>query len=237
VPITTATSGYTSGDTACFVNSANNISVGNGYLSLTARLEPAPFTCVDPLGSFQTQETSGDLSTYGLFSQAYGRFQIDAQVPASAIPGLQSSFWLFPQNETKYGAWPASGEIDIAEVYSEYPNLAIPYLHYNVDGFDVNPAQNINTVTNDSCTITPGQFHDYVVEWTPTSITMIYDGTTCLIDHWSPAWPQAAPQPFDQPFFVNLTQALGLAPNSYNSSTPLPASTEVRDVRVWQEQP
>ena len=48
IPITTAASGYTSGAVACFVNSPNNISVGNGYLSLTARKEAAPFSCNTP---------------------------------------------------------------------------------------------------------------------------------------------------------------------------------------------
>ncbi|MGH9096347.1 MAG: hypothetical protein ACRDWB_02900, partial [Acidimicrobiales bacterium] len=47
-PITTATSGYLSGLVACYVNSPNNISVGNGYLSLTARKEAAPFACNTP---------------------------------------------------------------------------------------------------------------------------------------------------------------------------------------------
>ena len=67
VPVETATSGYTSGLVACFVNSANNISVGNGYLSLTARKEAAPFTCQDPYGNFTTQYTSGYITTLKRF--------------------------------------------------------------------------------------------------------------------------------------------------------------------------
>ncbi|HWD52332.1 MAG TPA: glycoside hydrolase family 16 protein, partial [Acidimicrobiales bacterium] len=232
-PITTATSGYTSGLVACFVNTPNNISVGNGYLSLTARKEAAPFTCTDPYGSFTTQYTSGTVSTYGLFSQAYGRFEVNAKLPSATVAGLQSSLWLFPQNELKYGAWPASGEIDIAETYSEYPTLAIPYIHYNYNS--VNAATNTNVVTNDYCTIDPTQFNDYVVEWTPTTITMLYNGQTCLVDHWIPASPEVAPQPFDQPFFINLTQALGLATNNFDpSTTPLPATSEIKYVRAWK---
>ncbi|HVB93593.1 MAG TPA: glycoside hydrolase family 16 protein [Acidimicrobiales bacterium] len=232
-PITTAASGYTSGLVACFVNSPNNISVGNGYLSLTARKEAAPFTCKDPYGSFTTQYTSGTVSTYGLFSQAYGRFEVSAKLPAATVAGLQSSLWLFPQNETKYGAWPASGEIDIAETFSEYPTLAIPYIHYNYT--TVNAATDTNVVTNDYCTIDPTKFNDYVVEWTPSSITMLYNGHTCLVDHWIPAFPESGPQPFDQPFFINLTQALGIGTNNFNpSTTPLPATSKIKYVRAWQ---
>ena len=48
----------------------------------------------------------------GLFSQTYGRFEVRAQVPAPAIKGLQETFWLWPDNDTRYGSWPGSGEID-----------------------------------------------------------------------------------------------------------------------------
>jgi beta-glucanase (GH16 family) len=236
VPVETATSGYTSGSVACFVNSPNNISVGNGYLSLTARKEAAAFTCHDPYGNFTTQYTSGYITTLGTFAQAYGRFEVKAKVPAAVVAGLQSSFWLFPQDMTKYGAWPASGEIDIAETYSEYTGLAVPYLHYLFDPLDVNSATNRNTVTAYNCNINPNQFNDYVVEWTHSTITMIYNGKTCLVDHWNPLFPQNQPQPFDQPFFINLTQALGIEINNFNpSTTPLPATSEIQYVRVWQQ--
>jgi beta-glucanase (GH16 family) len=235
--VETATSGFTSGLSACFVNSPNNISVGNGYLSLTAREESAPFVCQDPYGSFTTQYTSGDVATYGTFNQTYGRFEVKAKVPATTIAGLQSSFWLFPQSLTGLGPWPASGEIDIAETYSQYPTLAIPTVHYNYDPSTTNAATNTNVVTNYNCAMNPDQFNDYVVEWTPTTITVVYNGTTCLVDHWIPASPEAAPQPFNQPFFVDLTQALGIGTNAFNPGvTPLPATTEIQYVRVWSLQ-
>ena len=41
--------------------------------------------------------------------------------------------------------------------------------------------------------------------------------------------------PFDQPFFVALTQALGVDTNVFNpATTPLPATTQVDYVRVWK---
>ncbi|HEY1988349.1 MAG TPA: glycoside hydrolase family 16 protein [Acidimicrobiales bacterium] len=237
-PITTAGSGYLSGNVACFVNSPNNISVGNGYLSLTARKEAVPFLCQDPVGWFFTQYTSGTVATYGLFSQAYGRFEVKAKLPAATVAGLQSSLWLLPQNETQFGPWPASGEIDIAETFSEYPTLAIPTIHYNYDPTNVNAAANTNIVSNNQCTIDPTQFNDYVLEWTPTTMTMLYNGATCLVDHWIPSAPLIAPQPFNQPFFINLTQALGIGTNNFNpATTPLPATSEIQYVRVWQQKP
>jgi beta-glucanase (GH16 family) len=228
-PITTAGSGYISGLTACFMDSPNNISVGNGYLSLTARQETAPFFCKMPFGGFFTQYTSGTVSTYGLFSQTYGRFDVRAKLPPATIAGLQSSFWLVPQALT-----PPS-EIDIAENYSEYPTLAIPTIHYSYDPGTVNAANNTNVTTNYSCTIDPTQFNDYVVEWTPTTISMIYHGKPCLVDHWIASSPLTGNQPFNQPFFINLTQALGVWTNNFNPwITPLPATTEIQYVRGWK---
>jgi beta-glucanase (GH16 family) len=229
LPQRTDTSGYVSGPDACYVDSPNNISVSGGTLKLTARKETAPFTCGDPRGNFTTQYTSGMVTTYNRFSQAYGRFEVRAKVPATQVKGLQSSFWLWPANPSRYGsAWPASGEIDIAEMFSEYADRAVPYIHYNAAGTDPN-------ATNTSCLITNlDAFHTYAVEWTPASIKVIYDGHTCLVDVPNPAAPLTGNQPFDQPFIVALTQALGIGDNAFDpSSTPLPATTEVDYVRVW----
>jgi beta-glucanase (GH16 family) len=225
VPQQTMYSGYTSG-TECFRDSTNNVSVSGGVLRLTARKESSTITCYP---GFSTRYTSGMVSTYGRFAQAYGRFEVRAKFPSTAIRGLQEALWLWPDDASRYGSsWPASGEIDIAEVYSQWNDRAIPYVHYNADGDDPN-------VTNTRCFIQDvSAFHTYAVEWTPTSIKVIYDGTTCLVDVWSPAAPLVAPQPFDQPFIVALTQGFGIGTNAPSSSTPLPAVTQVDYVHVWK---
>lgn len=223
---TTAASGFTEGP-VCFENSPNNISVANGVLSLTVRKEAKPFSCASPSGAFTTQYTSGEVMTYSKWSQTYGRFEVRAKFPASTVRGLQSSLWLFPQNYAKFGVWPWSGEIDIAEEYSQYANLAIPYVHYV-------PAVTDTHVTNDTCVISSNAFHDYVAEWTPTTITISYDGKTCLTDTFKPHAPLTTGEPFNQPFIMALTQALGQGTNAVNASTTqLPATTQVDYVRVW----
>lgn len=226
VPQTTAASGFHSG-TECFVDSSKNISVASGYLNLTVRREAAPFSCSSPFGNYDTQYTSGMVSTWGKFSQAYGRFEIRAKFPAAKVAGLQSALWLYPQNLT-YGPWPGSGEIDIAEAYSKYPDRAIPYIHYNELTYDP-------TVTNNYCMIgNLGSFHKYVAEWTPTTITIKYDGAVCTVHKINPLEPLAGSAPFDQPFIVALTQALGVGDNAFNAATtPLPATTQVDYVHVW----
>jgi beta-glucanase (GH16 family) len=233
--VMTSTTGAPLNTMACFVSNANNVSVSGGYLNLTARKEPAPFSCPLPGGlSASTQYTAGEVSTYGKFSQTYGRFAVRASFPAATVEGLQSALWMYP-NTTVYGAWPASGEIDIAEEYSGFADRAIPTLHYNFDSSTVNTTTDVNVVTNNNCLISNvNAFHDYVMEWTTTTITISYDGQVCLVDH-----PQATGlsgiAPFDQPFFMVLTQALGIGLNGFNpASTPLPATTRVDYVRMWK---
>jgi beta-glucanase (GH16 family) len=129
----------------------------------------------------------------------------------------------------KYGAWPGSGEIDIAEIYSRYADRAIPYIHYDAATYDPN-------VTNTACLISNvAAFHTYAVEWTTSTLKIVYDGQTCLVDSWNPASPLIKPQPFDQPFIIALTQALGIDTNAFDpATTPLPATTSVDYVRVWK---
>jgi beta-glucanase (GH16 family) len=218
----TYTSGYQNGG-ECFVNSPNNVSVSNGALNLTARRESSTFQCQYPGGSYETRYTSGMVSTYGRFSQAFGRFEIRAKFPAATVAGLQSALWMWPVDPNKYGAWPGSGEIDIAESYSQYPDRVIPYVHYDSAPADM-------TVTNNYCMINDvSAFHSYVAEWTPTAITIKYDGQTCMSHALSDGG-----RPFDQPFIMALTQALGQGSNAVTDSTPFPATTTVDYVRVWK---
>jgi beta-glucanase (GH16 family) len=210
----------------CLVNSPNNVYVSNGRLHLTTRKEAAPFTCTSPYGSYTTQYTSGGVTTTGKFAQAFGRFEFRAKFPGLKLPGVQSSLWLYPTPQ-KYGPWPASGEIEVAEFYSLYPDRTIPYIHYNT-ALDAPP------VTNWFCKLDLSVFHTYVAQWTTTGITITNDGALCLSHAFKPAAPLTAPAPFDQPFSVLLTQVLGGGTNVFSPlTTPLPATTDVDWVRVW----
>lgn len=230
-PQLTAASGYTTGQYpyyVCYVNSPNNISVSGGALHLTVRREAAPVNC----GGYPAYFTGGMVTTARSFSQTYGRFEVRAQLPAATAAGLQETLWLWPVNDTLYGSWPGSGEVDFSEFYSEYPNLDVPYIHY--DYSFTNPAAHINTVTAYSCQIDPGRYNDYAVTWSPGSFTITVNGSVCLTDDYLPSNVQS-PAPFNQPFFIALTQALGIGTNAYSPSiTPLPATTSIDYVRAWK---
>lgn len=216
----------------CLVDSPNNISVSDGTLRLTVREEDEPFMCGPTGRRFLTQYTSGGVTTYGKFSQTYGRFAFRAKFPGLKVPGIQSSLWLYPEKLT-YGSWPASGEIDVAEFYSSVYDRAIPYLHYNAEGLNF---AGPTGMTNWLCKLDTTQFHDYVAEWTPYSIKISFDGQVCLEHVIDPAPPLTGSQPFDKPFTMIITQTLGSlsGANIFSSLwTPLPQTTVVDWVRAW----
>jgi beta-glucanase (GH16 family) len=227
VPQTSDVSGFGS-LSDCYVDDPDNIAVRNGRLELSVIREPEPFTCVAPkrVGNYTTRYTAASVSTYQRWSQAFGRFEIRAKFPAAAAPGLQGSLWLWPDNALKYGPWPMSGEIDMAEVYSQYNDRAIPYIHY----LTTSPR-----VTNDYCLLAVDDWHTYTLEWTPSKLTIRFDGQVC-VDHTIAPLLGGAPQPFDAPFLLALTEGLGLDGNALDEADPppFPATLQVDYVRVWR---
>ena len=219
-------SGFTRGY-ECYLDDKDNVSVSFGSLRLTARKEPKPFDC----GGTTMQYSSGMVSTYQLWSQMYGRYEIRARFPATKVNGLHEALWLWPADSNRYGKHPSSGEIDIVENYSASRTKVIPYVHY--DTREPDP-----TITNNECYIADvSQWHKYVLEWSPAGMKVFYDGKLCLDHQLDPAEPLVAPQPYDQPFILIFTQALGTmgTPFSFQpGKTPLPATTQVDYVRVWQ---
>ena len=220
---TRETAATTREKTYCHTDGPDVIRVEDGALHLSAVRRSEPFDCY---GFYTTDIATGQVSTMGKFSQAYGRFEVRARVTGAKEPGLQEAIWMWPDKPV--GLWPGSGEIDIAEIYHQYPDRAIPYVHYN-NTADPN-------VTNNFCMIDDiHDFHTYVLEWTPKRIKVIYDGYVCIDDPWVPLLPYTGRQPFDKPFFLVLTQALGVGGNAGDpATTQLPASMIVDYVRAWR---
>ena len=220
----TSYSGFSTGST-CF--KAANVAVRNGTLRLTARDEGQSFTCSSPTGSFATRYTGGHIGTRGRFSQTYGKFEARLRYP-STTAGVGAGWWMYPVRLT-YGPWPASGEIDIAEWWSNTPSTALPSLHYNGSSTSVDSGW--------GCTVaTPTDFHTYGVVWTSTEMVFSIDGRECFRRSWTPAWPQVAPQPFDHPFELVLNMGVDKTSgaNAVTSATVLPATLEVDYVKAWR---
>ena len=218
-------SGFVAGGT-CYVDSPANVFVWGGRLNLMGRVAPTASECKTPFKTFRTRYTGGAVVSWEKFAQAYGRFSFRARFPATHQPGYYGNLWMYPQRHT-YGPWPLSGEIDIAEQWSGYVDRAFPSLHFG-------GRTKADTAMN--CKVANiGNFHIYTLEWTPTEMKFYYDTTLCFRRSWTPMAPFAAPQPFDQPFALVMSQGLG--PDGFNTITdalPKSGAMQVDWVRVWR---
>jgi beta-glucanase (GH16 family) len=232
----------------CFVDSPNNIAVSDGSLKLTVRKEAASVPCPRANNpGFTTPFTAGSIISRPALDQAYGRYEIRARMPLSLVPGLQFAFWLWPRDLTNYpitfgngdsDKW-TNGELDALEWYSRYPFHQVPFIHYAHTYVQTPAGQwvpNDPNITKACLVGLMADWHTYALEWTSTSIRMLYDGKVCLEDtHWTPR-NTTMPGPFDKPFMVSLTQALGAlgTDNQLTVLTPLPATAEVDYLKIWQ---
>ncbi|HEX2893249.1 MAG TPA: glycoside hydrolase family 16 protein, partial [Marmoricola sp.] len=224
---------YTTGDAtagyACYVDDPKNISVGGGMLSLTVRREDSPQPCLSAtsLDAVSSPYTAGMVSTYHLFSQQYGRFEARIRNTASSAPGLQETFWLWPDDRYVTLDWPTTGEIDVSETYSVFADLSIPFLHYGTTRPEPS-VPGVNTAYD--CIAHRGVWNIYTLEWTPTTLTILVNGQHCLTN-------ESGDSAFQRPYLLALTQALGQrgqTDNSLTDATPLPATMDVDYVRVWK---
>jgi beta-glucanase (GH16 family) len=165
------------------------------------------------------------VSTYHLFSQQYGRFQARIKVAATRSPGLQETFWLWPDDRVgSVMAWPANGEIDVVETYSQHSDLGIPFLHYTAND-NGGPIPGTNTAWN--CAARRGVFNTWTLVWSPTRLRIMVNGSTCMVN-------TSGHDAFKKPYIAAFTQALGAAGNVYDGRAPIPATMKVDYLRVWE---
>jgi hypothetical protein len=218
------TTGHGVGVPDCYLNGPDNVSVSNGQLHLTSRSTAEPFACRSPYGEFLTKKSAASLVSQGKFSQTYGRFEFRAKFPANATPDYDSALWMYP-DQPAYGAWPRSGEIDVAEwfAYSSYTNNVFPSVHY--------AGENVAESTGYACVVpnATSQFHTYALAWTETMMYFYFDDKLCYSHRWKPQAPLVGSQPFDQPFDLVMTQTGGWFPPAGQSVT-----MDVDWVRAWK---
>jgi len=190
-----------------------NVQVRHGQLQLTVSRTKTVVGCQFHVAS---------VTTYRMFSQKYGRFQARIKSRGTQHRGLQEAFWLWPDDRyNKETSYPAMGEIDIVETYSQFPDLAVPYLHYRRNFGDREPQ------TAQDCEAKRGQWHTYTLLWGPKRIEIKIDGKTCLIN-------RSGNQAFKKRYILCLSALSGVGPNGVTSKTPLPSMMRVDWVKVWR---
>jgi beta-glucanase (GH16 family) len=192
---------------------------GGGNLVITARQE-----------SFQGSAfTSARLTTSGVFTQAYGRFEARMKLPFGQ--GIWPAFWLLGENIGDAG-WPQCGEIDIMENLGQDTTRMYGTIHgpgySGGDGigatFDLNGGQSFDD-----------GFHVFAVEWEPNVVRWYVDDS--LYQTRTPSdLPGGTQWVYDHPFFIILNLAVGgQFPGNPDGSTTFPQALLVDYVRVYEK--
>ncbi|MCL2543733.1 MAG: glycoside hydrolase family 16 protein [Nocardioidaceae bacterium] len=222
-PLTTLESSWTTQDT-CYLDRPRNVYVSDGSLRLVARRESKSFACrAGARATYSTRHSGGGVTTAGKFTQTFGRFEFRAKFPATRQAGFWGNLWIYPAKPT-YGAWPASGEIDIAEHWSGDGDGVHPTLHYTGSG---------KADTSSSCTVHDvSAFHTYALDWMRSSLSFYYDGRLCFRRPWS-TFLGSAVKPFNRPFYLILSEGYGDISKPISAKLPSTGPMAVSWVRVY----
>lgn len=230
----------------CYTDRPDNSFLRDGRLVIHAK--PEEFTGpAEPLewggdpGERTLPYTSARLRSTDGAAWTYGRIEINAKVPGGQ--GIWPAIWMMPE-ESKYGDWAASGEIDIFEAVNlgtePEPTTVHGTLHYGGLWPD-----NVYSGTSYVPPTDPQEeFHTYAIEWQHGEIRWFVDDVhfaTQTSDGWysEPDWPRdpvlTDGEPFDQAFHLLLNVAVGGDwPGDPAEDTAFPVEMEVDYVRIWE---
>lgn len=167
-----------------YTDRAENSSVSNGVLKITAKKESYSGSAY----------TSARLLSQTKFAFKYGRVEARAKLPAGV--GTWPAIWMLGGNINTV-SWPNCGEIDIMEHRGSELNKIFGTLHYpgrsggNADG-------NTKLISNATT-----EFHIYSLDWTASYIKIYVDNQ--LIHTVT----NTNSLPFNQDFFLILNVAMG----------------------------
>ena len=216
-----------------------NVSVKNGELHITAKREQTKVRYDGDERDTTYKYTSGRITSSGKVSFKYGKIEAKIKLPAER--GLWPAFWMFPE-ESAYGNWPHSGEIDIMEANGGSSQASSAALHYSlsngqhtwqVGGKSYGGRGNPGSITD---------YHVYGVIWEEDQFDFYVDESIILTVPrrvWSTAAVSKSTNenaPYDKEFHFLLNMAVG--GNYVHNDEPSVNFTEadmvVDYIRVYQ---
>jgi hypothetical protein len=199
--------GWGNGELQTYTNNAENVSIENGILKITA--------IADGNGGY----TSARIKTQGLQEYTYGKIECRAKLPVAA--GTWPAIWMLGANIDQV-SWPACGEIDIMEQTGWDKFKTSGALHFpNNSGGDAI----IGEIDVDDATT---EFHNYTVEWTEEAIKMSVDGEYFF------SYDNSSDIPFNADMFMILNLAMGGNLGGTVDPAFTQDSMEIDYIRVYQ---
>jgi len=172
--------------------------------------------------------TSASVTTRGLHSWKYGRFEMRGRIDTRA--GLWPAFWALGVQ----GRWPKGGEIDIMEYYRGILLANVAWGSKQPWTAQWDDSKKLITEFGDPDW--SKKFHVWRMDWDDKSIKLYVDGmllnSTDLKDTVNE--DEEGKNPFHQPFYLILNLAIGGTSGGDPSATEFPARFEVDYVRIYQ---
>ncbi|HEY1788337.1 MAG TPA: glycoside hydrolase family 16 protein [Verrucomicrobiae bacterium] len=180
--------------------------------------------------------TSASLTTHGLHEFKYGKFEMRARIDTR--PGSWPAFWTLGtgfNDGSPYGSrapWPNCGEIDIMEYYASNVLANIAYKSPDQSGAKWSTVK--KPIKQFNAAKWSKKFHIWTMEWDPKKIDLLLDDR--LMNHLdlTNADNAVGGNPFHNPLYLKLNQAIGGACGGDLSHTEFPVRFEIDWVRVYQ---
>ena len=155
---------------------------------------------------------------------------IEARLKITDRYGAWPAFWMMPQNSV-YGPWPASGEIDIMENAPKVGNHKV-FSTVHAQGHYAGAGAGIGSKFYDSNL--SSEWHTFGIMWTEEKITAYYDDVA--VGSYTNDGSGPVNWPYDKDFYIILNLAIGgnLGGDEYVNSLNGQAEFLVDYVRVYQ---
>ncbi|MPZ17718.1 MAG: family 16 glycosylhydrolase [Luteitalea sp.] len=205
----------------------------DGLLIIEARRERRANPEYEPNGTDwasqqqYAEHTSASLTSRGLHSWQYGRFEMRAKIDTR--PGLWPAFWTLGVE----GRWPANGEIDIMEYYRGMLLANVAWAD-NARRPKWDDTRKPITELGDSAWA--DRFHVWRMDWTEDEIRLYVDDVLLNAIPLAETSNEdgSGKNPLRQPHYIILNLAVGGTQGGDPSMTQFPARYEVDYVRVYQ---
>ena len=211
---------------------ANNASVKGGLLTIEGRKEQVTNPNYSASGSdWKTtrqyaQYTSTSMTTSGLQSWQYGRFEMRARIPTSA--GMWPAWWTLGVS----GEWPSNGEIDIMEFYKG--NVLANVACGTATRWTAKWDSSTKAISSLGASWS-SSFHIWRMDWDDQNINLYLDDSLLNGVPLSTMLNPDGTSPFKQKVTMLVNLAIGGDNGGDPAGTTFPVKYEVDYIRVFQK--
>jgi hypothetical protein len=225
--------GWGNQEVQSYTDATSNAAVdGSGNLLLTARREP-----YQGADGFSREYTSARLTTQDKVLVSPGSY-VEATIRAPVGSGVWPAFWLIGADITDVG-WPASGELDVMEIFGNRPNVVTNRIH--LAALD-DPTKDVPLgpgTPNWSTTLDhplSSSAHRFGVYFDGDRVQFYLDRQPRLSYTADEARASGRTWPFGRPQFIVLNVAVGSIAGD-PSETDFPKRMTVSPIAIWRAVP